>query len=32
MGDLKIHTEPWVEATWAKGACVMAWEEKDPAP
>lgn len=24
MGDLKIHTEPWVEATWARGACMMA--------
>ena len=32
MGDLKIHTEPWVEATWARGACAMAWEEEDPAP
>ena len=24
MGDLKIHTEQWVEATWARGARVMA--------
>ena len=32
MSDLKIHTEPWVEATWARGACAMAWEEEDPVP